>query len=149
MEQRTSGKLGRWAVSAAIIWAVGLAVWVPLILWSGILQPIIDLLTDIEGAAGLQFYGPASLMHMKLSVAFTGVQGLAVHAVALAAVIVGARAVPGWAVMLIGVLAGALIAAFFTPPDLLVQLAFMGCGVAGTIVGLIWGRRLTDRTPTP
>lgn len=134
------GSLAHWAICALIIWAVASAIWVPLILWSGILDPLIDWLNALQGVEAFGFHGGATLMHMKLSIAFAGVQGLALLAAGLGAMIVKAPGLPGWAVLVIAVLASTLGAAFSTPPDILVQLAFMGCVFGGTVLGLRWGR---------
>lgn len=81
------------------------------------------------------------MVHLKLSVAFAGVQGFAVFAAGIAALIAKAPGVPGWAVVIIAAFAGVFAAALSTPPDLVVQLAFLFCALIGTALGLVWGRR--------
>lgn len=137
------GSLGRLALCAANMWVVASAIWAALIFGFDILQPMIDFLIEIEGNIGVQTLDAISAMRMKLSITINGVLGLAVLAIGSAALAVKVPGMPGWAIMLIAVLADAVAAAIVTPPDIVIQLAFIGCGLVGTALGLVWARRGT------
>lgn len=131
----TLGTIGGWLGYGAVILLCGALLWIPLAAWSDfVLSPVLRDL--IESGALFMTEG-----QFRLTIIKAGLKGMALIALLATALSAVTPNAPAWVIGLIGFALGVVVSAFFMPPDIVTQLAWVCCVVAAMLTGCLLQRR--------
>ncbi len=130
--------LWAWVLYAVVIFGIGCILWIPLARSAHFI--VSPMMRDFLESGTLLMTEP----QYRLTLITTGMKGMAAMAALFASVLIVLPRIgwrwPVWAFLLAAVVIGVIGSAFFLPPDLVVQLIWIGCGVIA-----VWNAVLLHR----